>query len=136
MISVKAHGIADYFVAIFLILSPFAFGLSNIPEARLVFIGLGSALLTYSLLTRYQVSILKVLPIPGHMDIDIFGGLFIILAPSLLHYRSLLTPSQFAFHVVLGVFMIGFVGVTAYRHDDGIAATKTTLESGRLHFHP
>ncbi len=112
MISLKAHNIADYIGAIFLILAPFLFGFYELIEARTLFISVGIALAAYSLLTKYYYSALRVIPLGVHMALDVMAGAIVLIAPYFWGYRTLLTDGQFALHVAAGLGVFGLVAFT------------------------
>src|SRR5471030_1838236 len=81
-ISPKIHGIIDYLVVVFLLASPTIFGftglLTNFTYA------LGAVHLLLTILTKYSVGLVKVIPFPVHGAIEfLVGVLLIVLAYTL-----------------------------------------------------
>jgi hypothetical protein len=117
MISLRTHNIFDYVVGTFLVLCPFIVGFSQIAPAVNVFMISGIVLVVYSLLTNYYYSLTRVIPLGVHMMLDALLGIFLILSPALFGYRNLLTDGQYAFHVVVGIGVVGFVAITQTRSE-------------------
>jgi hypothetical protein len=115
MIPLKVHNILDYVAGAFLLLCPALFGFYYLDAARYTFWVLGAGLIAYSLLTQYQYSIAKLIPVKAHMVMDVLAGIVLILAPMVLGYRGLLTSGQFALHFILGLGVIGLVSLTNTR---------------------
>jgi hypothetical protein len=81
MIPTRIHGIIDYVTAILLIAAPYIFGFADGGAAQWVPMLLGVSIIVYSLLTRYELSVAKVIPLPVHLGIDALGGIFLIASP-------------------------------------------------------
>jgi hypothetical protein len=137
MLSLRTHNILDYVGAAILVLSPFLFGFSDVDVARNVFLFLGFGLALYSLITRYEFSVAKIIPLGVHMTLDVLEGVFLMVAPSLFDYRPLLTDLQYGLHFVLGIGVIGLVAITKRKtesgqlSDIGIHHTTTDSEASR-----
>ncbi|MGK5085786.1 hypothetical protein WDW37_21055 [Bdellovibrionota bacterium FG-1] len=112
LISLRGHSILDYVAGIVLLVSPAFFGFAALDAARSTFSMLGSTLIIYSLLTRYRYSIFKVIPVGFHMFLDGVLGGYLILAPYLMGYRTILSGGQWAVHVIEGFGMIMLVALT------------------------
>lgn len=131
MVSVRTHNIVDYIAAAVLVLAPFLFGFGDVIEARNVFILSGVLLAGYSLITRYPISVAKIVPLGVHMTLDVLIGLFVMIAPSIFGYRMFLTDGQYALHFVLGIGVIGLVAVTRRRSESGtISSIGPTYRTG------
>src|SRR3989338_2511280 len=74
MLSIKTHNILDYVTGAILLFVPAIFGFSEIDAARNIFIFAGISLIGYSLLTKYQYSLWKVIPLGVHMSLDVLLG--------------------------------------------------------------
>jgi hypothetical protein len=121
MISRRTHGILDYVVGLILILAPSLLGLQpGSPEARVPFL-LGWAALIYSVLTRYELGLIKVLPFKLHLGLDMLSGIFLALSPWLLGFSDRVWLP----HLLLGLVEIGAVLMTRARSHQhaGIGAT-------------
>jgi hypothetical protein len=121
-ISLRSHNILDYVMGLALIATPGLFGFASINSARNVCFNLGFALLGYSLLTDYKLSLFKLIPLRIHMVFDTLVGIAIAFAPWVIGYRESLSTPQFVAHWVLGVLMMGLVYVTRTRSERSVAA--------------
>jgi hypothetical protein len=113
MISTKAHGIIDYVVAVLLIAAPYIFGFANGGAAQWVPMLLGASIIVYSLLTRYELSLAKLIPMPVHLGIDAIGGVLLLASPWLFGFAELIWWP----HVVVGVAELAVVAMSR-RHPD------------------
>jgi hypothetical protein len=94
------HGLADYVVGLIVIALPSYLGWTV--NARIVFVTLGLAVIIYSLLTDYELSLVRLLRIRFHLLLDVLFGVAMLLAPTLLH----LPPDG-----CMVVYMIGALSV-------------------------
>jgi hypothetical protein len=79
LIPSRIHGVLDYLFGILYIALPL---LLNWPApASTILMVLGAGVLLYSVLTRYELGLLKLLPMPVHLALDLLGGLLLIAAP-------------------------------------------------------
>jgi hypothetical protein len=112
MISLRAHNILDYVIGAALLVCPYVFGFADVMFARDVYAVLGLSLIGYSLLTDYEYSLSKVVPLSMHMTFDVVTGVFLVLAPSIYNYRLELSGFQYALHWILGLGAIAMVAFT------------------------
>jgi hypothetical protein len=102
-IPTRFHGLLDYLVGVVLILSPWLFHFNyHGPETWLPII-LGAAALVYSLLTRYELGIVKAIPMPTHLALDMVSGIILALSPWLFGFSNLV----WAPHLILGMVKVG-----------------------------
>jgi hypothetical protein len=78
-----AHGLAHYVVGLIVIALPSYLGCTA--NARIVFVTLGLAVIIYSLMTDYELSLVRILRIRFHLLLDFLFGVAMLLAPTLLH---------------------------------------------------
>jgi hypothetical protein len=78
-----AHGLADYIVGPFVVGLPFSYGLTG--TTRAAFVTLGLFVILYSLLTDYELGLVRVLRIRFHLLLDALFGLAMLATPTLLH---------------------------------------------------
>jgi hypothetical protein len=130
LIPTRIHGVLDYLTGLALIAIPLLFNWPQ-PEA-LIFMVLGGGALVYSLLTRYELGVFKLLPMPVHLVLDLLSGLFLVAAPFLGLVRDDLQGWFWAF----GIFEIAAALLTSTRphfaeDDYDTAYTSGTAMTGR-----
>ena len=81
-IPTTAHGLADYIVGFIVVGLPFYFGWTG--ASRIAFVTLGLLVICYSLLTDYELGLLRILRIRLHLLLDVLFGLGMLAAPTLL----------------------------------------------------
>ena len=82
LFSTRTHGVLDYLSVVLLPVLPRALGWDNTVTRLLT----GSALATliYSLVTRYELGLVKLLPMPAHLALDGVSGLTLCAAAGVL----------------------------------------------------
>lgn len=102
----KIHGVLDYIVGIALILAPNIFMFSDGPVAATTIPRiLGAVLIIYSLFTKYEWGVFKMLPMPYHLVIDFLASLFLAISPWLFGFSGE-ALNVWLPHVVVGVAVI------------------------------
>jgi hypothetical protein len=81
-IPTTAHGLADYIVGLVVAGLPFYFGWTG--TSRIAFVTLGLLVICYSLLTDYELGLVRILRIRFHLLLDALFGLAMLAAPTLL----------------------------------------------------
>lgn len=105
-IPTKVHGALDYIVAIALILAPMIFGFASVGGAA-VFIPviLGIGLFLYSLFTKYEWGVVKVIGMPYHLIVDVAASLLLLASPFIFGFAN--QPlNVWLPHVVVGITVI------------------------------
>lgn len=102
----KVHGVLDYVVGLALIFAPNIFQFADIGGAA-VFVPrlLGVVLIAYSLLTRYEWGVIKVISMPYHLMIDFLAALFLALSPFLFGFNNE-EANVWLPHTIVGVAVI------------------------------
>lgn len=85
-LSRRAHGSLDYIVGVLLVLAPRLLGLDEGGAEQRVPEMLGIAVILYSLLTNYELGVLKFIPFRTHLTLDVLGGIFLALSPWLFQF--------------------------------------------------
>lgn len=86
LLSTQTHGFIDYLTGGALLVMPRALGWNNNAGRLLTMAGLGA--LAYSLFTRYEVGVFKLLPMKTHLAMDAVSGLTLATAPLWLNERN------------------------------------------------
>lgn len=111
----KVHGVLDYVVGIALIAAPWIFKFAPMGgPAVFIPIVLGITLIVYSLLTRYEWGVLKVLPMPYHLAVDFAASAFLAAAPFIFGFIRE-APNVWLPHVLVGLTVILVVIVSETR---------------------
>lgn len=105
-ISTKIQGALDYLVGLALILAPMLFGFQDVGGAAVyVPVVLGAALIVYSLLTRYEWGVFKLLSMAYHLALNAAVGALLVLSPFLFGFVNE-APNAWVPHVIVGIVMI------------------------------
>lgn len=107
-LSTYLHGFADYGVGVVLILLPYLLGFADGTAAQYVPQALGLAAILYSLLTRYELGVAKLIPMPAHLWLDGLSGVLLAISPWLFGFAD----RVFWPHVIFGLVEIGASLVT------------------------
>jgi hypothetical protein len=111
----RVHGILDYVVGVLLIFAPRILGFQNGgPEDRIPVI-LGIATLIYSLLTRYELGLIKVIPFRVHLTLDFLSGVFLAISPWAFGFSERVWVP----HLLVGLFEIGAAMMSHRGVDEG-----------------
>jgi hypothetical protein len=128
-IPTKVHGILDYVVAIALILAPFIFGFSGIGGAAVVIpVVLGIGLFVYSLFTRYELGLVKLIKMPVHLVFDVVASLFLIASPFLFGFINE-APNAWLPHIVVGAAVIVVVIFSQPQPSISVTRSSHSLKS-------
>lgn len=77
-ISTRTHGVLDYSMAVLMLALPWLFTWSDATKMLLTILAIGIVL--YSLLTRYEMGAMRVLPMRAHLALDMVGGIVLLVA--------------------------------------------------------
>jgi hypothetical protein len=86
MIPTKLHGILDYIVASILIAFPWIFGTFGDNAEIYVPITLGMMTIVYSLCTRYELGVFKIVPMNTHLVFDLVQAILLASSPWLFKF--------------------------------------------------
>lgn len=112
VITSRLHGIIDYIVGAALIAAPWLFGFANFdtyPEATWTPIVIGAAIIGMSLMTNYEYSIAKIIPLRAHLAVDFAAALFLGVSPWLFSFAEYV----YLPHVLAGIAEIAIVCMTS-----------------------
>lgn len=109
IISTKTHGVLDYLMGAFLIVSPWVFGFANGSPAQSIPVILGVIMIVMSLFTNYEAGLFKSISMRTHLTMDIMSGIFLLLSPWLFNfYEVVYLP-----HLILGLAEVGAALMTS-----------------------
>ena len=104
----RVHGILDYVVGLVLIFLPRLFGFQTGGYEEKIPVILGVAALAYSLITRYEWGLFKVLPFKLHLTLDFLSGVLLASSPWLFGFADRIWLP----HLVFGLFEIAAAAIT------------------------
>ena len=126
LIPTRVHAVLDYLTGLLLIAAPWAFGFADSRPATIVAVAFGVATIGYSLITRYELGLVRLLPMTAHLSIDLAAGVLLASSPIVLGFANRITWP----HLAVGVFEILAALVTARRPGATLAAEDARLEAG------
>jgi hypothetical protein len=101
------HGLLDYPVGAVLIAAPWIFGFSDAGDgAAAVPIVIGALILLQSVMTNYELGLLRVLPLRTHLMMDVVLGVLLAISPFVLGFYDE-GANAWIPHVVVGLGLIG-----------------------------
>jgi hypothetical protein len=109
------HAVADYAVGGLLIIVALAVGGSNGAVATGVVVG--AVVLLVSMLTKYPLGVVKVLPFTVHSAGDYLAAALLVIAPFVLNFRSG-DAGLTAFYIVAGIAVLAVSLITNYQYSD------------------
>lgn len=113
-ISTRRHGVLDYLVGGTLLAAPTLLGLNTVPASAAAARLAGAYNLSYSLLTDYELSPLRVLPMRAHLALDAVGGVALAASPWLAGYAKA-GPRYWLPHVLVGLNELAVVALSQPR---------------------
>jgi hypothetical protein len=88
VIPTSVHGMIDYAAAGALYATPALLGLGDVPASARTLRLAGGAAIASSLLTDYELGVVKVMPMPVHLTLDIASGALIAASPWLFGFAK------------------------------------------------
>jgi hypothetical protein len=86
VISPRVHGVLDYASAALFLLAPTLFGFDGAPAVLSRSLGVAYAL--FSLATAYPLGVVRTIPFPAHVALDVVLGVLLLAAPWLLGFSA------------------------------------------------
>ena len=127
------HAIADYAVGITLIITAIAVGGAG--KAVAPGIVVGAVVLLVSMMTRYPLGVVKVLPFTVHSAGDYLAAALLVISPYALSFNHSATGLT-AFYVAAGIAVLAVSLITNYQYSpkrewapQGVAAGGPALQS-------
>ena len=103
VISTRVHGMMDYLVGVLLIGAPWLFDFDRGGAETWVPVVLGAGAILYSLFTNYELGMVRRIPVPTHLMLDLGSGLLLAVSPWLFGFADRVWVP----HVVFGLIEIG-----------------------------
>ncbi|ODN70638.1 SPW repeat domain-containing protein [Methylobrevis pamukkalensis] len=102
MINTRTHGIIDYVTGALLIVAPYLFDFANGGIEQWLPQLLGAMTIVMSLMTNYELSVAKVIPLRMHLGVDMASGLLLAVSPWLFGFADVIWWP----HLVVGLMEI------------------------------
>jgi hypothetical protein len=107
----RIHGFVDYLWGILLILMPYVAGFTDDRAATWVAWIFGAGAILYSLVTDYEVGLVRLIPMPAHLALDGLAGAILAVSPWLFGFADRIHWPHLAF----GLFSVAASLVTHTR---------------------
>jgi hypothetical protein len=102
VIPTAVHGIIDYASSGALFTTPTLLGLNDMPpSARTLRLASGGAVAS-SLLTDYELGVVKLIPMPVHLTLDVMSGALLAASPWLFGFAKDNGPRYWLPHALMG----------------------------------
>ena len=111
IIETKTHAYIDYSVGIILIAAAYLLNFQSEKMPNTVLYAVGAWSLLYSLLTNYELGLIKIIPINIHFMLDTVTGIFLATSPWLLEFSDKVCLP----HLILGLTIIGAAVITSIK---------------------
>ncbi len=108
VISTRVHGMLDYLVGALLIAAPWLFGFADGGAETWVPVVLGAGAIMYSLFTDYELGMVRSIPMPTHLMLDIGSGVLLAVSPWLFGFADRVWEP----HLIVGLIEIGTAVMT------------------------
>ncbi|HEY0045828.1 MAG TPA: hypothetical protein VGB44_03865 [Flavobacterium sp.] len=102
VIETKTHGYLDYLVGILLIVLPGIAGWDINDAKSIVPMVVGIVTIIMSLMTAYELSISKIIPMSTHLMMDVLSGIILAASPWLFDFAD----EVYLPHLLVGLFEI------------------------------
>ena len=114
-IPTRVHGMMDYLVGVLLIAAPWLFDFDRGGAETWVPVLLGASAIVYSLFTDYELGVVRRLPMPTHLMLDLGSGILLAASPWLFGFSEYVWQP----HLVVGLIEIGTSLMTRRVPDTG-----------------
>jgi len=109
MIDTKTHGAIDYITGLLLLVAPYLFGFATGGIEQWLPQLIGAAIIAMSLLTRYELSAAKVIPLKAHLGVDMATGALLAVSPWLFGFSDVIWWP----HLLVGLMEIAVAAMTS-----------------------
>ena len=102
-IPTRVHGMLDYGLGLVLIVAPYLLGFADGTAAQYLPQALGLLAIGQAILTDYELGLVRMIPMPVHLLLDVAAGALLAVSPWLFGFADRVWVP----HVVFGVLEIG-----------------------------
>lgn len=112
-ISTRMHGMLDYVVGLVLLLAPNLFGFADADSAAVWVARLiGCLTILQAIITRYELGLLKLVPMRLHLFNDFVAGAFLAASPWLLNFYDAANQRLWVPHLAAGIAILIVTALT------------------------
>ncbi|MGR3780413.1 MAG: SPW repeat domain-containing protein [Albimonas sp.] len=90
MINTRLHGMIDYATGALLLVAPYLFGFATGGIEQWLPQLLGAMIIVMSLLTNYELSAAKMIPLKAHLAADVVAGVLLAASPWLFGFADVI----------------------------------------------
>src|SRR5947209_15464676 len=87
-VPLDVHAAIEPIAAIILIAAPWIFGFSDVNSAKIISIAIGLIVLLSGAMTRWRLSVVRLIPLRLHFMTDLLLGLVLIVAPFIAGFSA------------------------------------------------
>jgi hypothetical protein len=102
LIPTRIHGMLDYLVGALLVAAPWLFDFNRGGAETWVPVVLGVGAILYSLFTDYELGVVRTIPMPTHLALDVGSGILLALSPWLFGFADRVWQP----HLIVGLIEI------------------------------
>jgi hypothetical protein len=113
-ISLDVHGALEPTIAAVFIAAPFVLGFDD-GNAKWLSIGIGIAILLSGMMTKWRVSVVKVISLRAHYALDVVVGVLCLVAPFAFGFSD--ETAALVFFLVMGLGEFGAIIATGWDPD-------------------
>ena len=122
-ISVDLHAAAEPIMAIVLIASPWIFGFSHVNSAKVAAIIVGVLMLLAGAMTKWRLSVVRLIPLRMHFMTDLVIGACLILSPFILGFSS--NGAATRFMIIFGALeLVAALGTRWAPEDEAVGSRR------------
>jgi SPW repeat len=122
-ITTRTHGVLDYLIGIALIAAPWIFQFQDVSSAKWTAIIVGVAIIATSLMTNYELGLVRAIPMPMHLGADALAGIVLIASPWLFGFSDE-GANAWVPHVLVGIGELGAAFITQRHPRDARRGTS------------
>lgn len=111
VIPTNIHGVIDYLTGVALLAAPYLFGFADGTAAQWVPTIIGLLIIGQSLMTQYELSLAKIIPMPTHLMLDAGTGVLLAASPWLFGFAD----RVYLPHLIVGLMELAVVALSENR---------------------
>jgi len=113
IIPTRMHGMMDYVIGVVIVASPWIFGFADESStAKWTFVVIGVVLLATSLMTNYELGLMKLVPMHVHLWADAIAGIVLALSPWIFGYADDAGSNAWLPALAIGLLELGTAGMS------------------------